>query len=127
MQRHRNGLRLARSLLKEPALARLAAQVLESDSLSGTDSELNDFILKRIQTAHHPCGTARMGSATDPMSVVDRNCNVIGVEGLYVADASIIPVPVRANTNLTCIMIGERMAAMLAAGAIKVIRGQPLY
>jgi choline dehydrogenase len=51
-----------------------------------------------------------MGPENDPMAVVDQYCRVRGVEGLRVVDASIMPNIVRANTNLTCIMIGERVA-----------------
>jgi choline dehydrogenase len=51
-----------------------------------------------------------MGPASDSMAVVDQFCHVRGVEGLQVVDASVMPNIVRANTNLTCIMIGERVA-----------------
>ena len=61
-------------------------------------------------TIFHPVGTAKMGPENDPMAVVDQYCRVRGVEGLRVVDASVMPNIVRANTNLTCIMIGERVA-----------------
>ena len=51
-----------------------------------------------------------MGPASDPEAVVDQECRVRGVEGLHVVDASVMPTIPRANTNLTCIMIGERVA-----------------
>jgi len=57
-----------------------------------------------------------MGPDADPMTVVDSGCRVHGTTDLYVADASIMPNIVRANTNLTSIMIGERAAALLTAG-----------
>jgi choline dehydrogenase len=60
-------------------------------------------------TIFHPVGTAKMGPENDP-TAVDQYCRVRGVEGLRVVDASIMPDIVRANTNLTCIMIGERAA-----------------
>jgi choline dehydrogenase len=65
------------------------------------------------QTVHHyvhPVGTARMGPVGDAGAVVDEYGRVHGVEALRVADASIMPNVPRANTNLTCIMIGERIA-----------------
>jgi choline dehydrogenase len=52
----------------------------------------------------------KMGPPNDSMAVVDQYCRVRGVEGLRVVDASVMPNIVRANTNLTCIMIGERVA-----------------
>jgi len=113
VQRHKDGLRAACELVNSEAFTSLRGDILESDALFGTDEQMERFIRERIQTAHHPVGTAKMGAVADPMAVVDANCAVIGTEGLYVADASIIPEPVRANTNLTCIMIGERLASDL--------------
>ena len=54
-----------------------------------------------------------MGPATDPLAVVDQYGKVHGVEGLRVADASIMPDCIRANTNATCMMIGERIADLM--------------
>ena len=68
-------------------------------------------------TICHPVGTAKMGRHSDPTAVVDQYCRVRGVEGLRVVDASVMPNIVRANTNLTCIMIGERVADWMRAEA----------
>lgn len=81
------------------------------------DASLDDLIARRVQTAHHPMGTARMGAGGDVASVVDPGLSVHGVTGLSVADASVIPVCVRANTHLTCLMIGELAADRLASGS----------
>jgi choline dehydrogenase len=62
---------------------------------------------------YHPVGTARMGPDDDVGAVVDQYCRVRGVEGLRVVDASVMPNIPRANTNLTCIMIGERVAVLM--------------
>jgi choline dehydrogenase len=75
-----------------------------------SDSALMDFIRNNCSTLFHPVGTVKMGPASDSMAVVDQYCHVRGVEGLQVVDASVMPNIVRANTNLTCIMIGERVA-----------------
>ena len=61
----------------------------------------------------HPCATAKMGPASDPLAVVDQYGRAHGVDGLVVADASIMPTVPRANTNLTTIMIGERVGEWL--------------
>ena len=63
-----------------------------------------------VATQFHPCGTARMGPANDPMAVVDQHCNIRSVENLRVVDASIMPTISRANINLTSIMIGEHVS-----------------
>jgi choline dehydrogenase len=60
-------------------------------------------------SGYHPCGTAKMGPQEDPMAVVDAMGRCHGLEQLVVADASIMPTVPRANTNLTCFMIGERI------------------
>jgi choline dehydrogenase len=71
------------------------------------------YVTEHLITFKHPAGTARMGAAADPGAVVDAQCRVHGVTGLRVADASIMPTIPRANTNLTCIMIGERVADLI--------------
>jgi 5-(hydroxymethyl)furfural/furfural oxidase len=81
-----------------------------------TEGELDDWLFANAQDTQHPVGTCRMGRADDPRSVVDPECRVIGVEGLRVIDASIMPENVRANTHLTTVMIAEHMAAKLRAG-----------
>jgi choline dehydrogenase-like flavoprotein len=66
-----------------------------------------------VGTIFHPAGTAKMGPGNDPGAVVDQECRVRGIEGLRVVDASVMPTIPRANTNLTCIMIGEHVAEWL--------------
>jgi len=79
------------------------------------DRMLRQYVITSLDSAYHPVGTARMGPDADPMAVVDAGCRVHGTTDLYLADASIMPNIVRANTNLTSIMIGERAAALLTA------------
>ncbi|WP_346655421.1 GMC oxidoreductase [Pseudomonas sp. SWRI111] len=76
-----------------------------------TDEE----ILNAVAPMGHPIGSCKMGRANDPESVVDPQCRVIGMEGLRVVDASIMPVITSANTNLTTIMIAEKAADMILA------------
>ena len=60
--------------------------------------------------SQHGAGTCRMGAASNPRSVVDPECRVIGLEGLRVIDCSVMPEIVRANTHLSTVMIAEKMA-----------------
>jgi choline dehydrogenase len=75
-----------------------------------TDAEIDAFIREHAESAYHPCGTARIGRASDPMAVVDPECRVIGVEGLRVADSSIFPQVTNGNLNAPSIMVGEKAA-----------------
>jgi choline dehydrogenase-like flavoprotein len=69
-----------------------------------------------VSIAGHTSCTCKMGPATDPMAVVDQDCRVRGLESLRVVDASVLPDIVRANTNATVIMIGERVADLIKGG-----------
>jgi choline dehydrogenase len=72
-----------------------------------SDESIGDLVRRLAASGFHPCATARMGPAGDPTAVVDQYGRCHAVEGLAVADASIMPTVPRANTNLTSIMIGE--------------------
>jgi choline dehydrogenase len=63
---------------------------------------------------YHPVGSCKMGPESDPAAVVDGRGKVHGLDNLYVADASIMPVAPRANTNIPALVVGERIAAWLA-------------
>lgn len=110
-----DGLRIGWELAQTPAIRDLADRVvLLNDSVMASDDAVDDYVRATVDPAYNPVGTARMGAAEDPMSVVDQRCAVHGVDGLYVADASVMPSMVRANLNLSVIMIGERVADMLS-------------
>lgn len=102
------GMRIARLLAASPPLAPLIES--ESDPGAGavSDRDLLDFARAYGSTGYHPIGTCRMGS--DSAAVVDPQLRVRGVEGLRVADASVMPSLISGNTNAACIMIGERAA-----------------
>ena len=67
-------------------------------------------MMRNVRTSHHISSTCKMGPDSDPLAVVDQYAQVHGLEGLRVADASIMPDCIRANTNATSMVIGERVS-----------------
>jgi 5-(hydroxymethyl)furfural/furfural oxidase len=82
--------------------------------LLSDESALANYLRSTITSPWHVCGTCRMGRAEDPLAVTDARGRVIGVEGLTIADASLMPRITRTNTNLPTIMIAERIADLMA-------------
>ena len=108
-----DGIGLARRLMRtEPLAPYFAHEALPGDEVR-TDAEILDFARGIGTTAFHLAGTCRMGPAADPESVVDDRLRVHGIEGLRVADASIMPTITSANTNAAVLMIGEKAADMV--------------
>lgn len=108
----RFGVRLARDVARTKAFEPLYDGLVAPTSLE-TDEEIDDFIRLACATFFHCCGTAKMGAADDPMAVVDASLKVRGIDGLMVADASIIPIIPTCNTHAPVTMIGERAAEFL--------------
>jgi choline dehydrogenase len=114
MARMMDGVRVAWKLLNSPPIASKTAEVLgPSAAVVEDDAMLRGFLRERVSHLVHPVGTCKMGPSGDALAVVDATGRVHGMEGLRVADAAIMPNIPRANTNLTAIMIGERIAAMM--------------
>ena len=80
------------------------------------DELLNLYMMKCVGTSHHVSGTCKMGPDSDDMAVLDQYGNVKGLENLKVADASNMPDCIRANTNVTSMVIGERVADFILEG-----------
>jgi len=106
--------RLGRDLCRSPELAPMVKSLLVDDDVLADDAALAAVLREQVTTTYHPAGTAPMGPDGDPGAVVDAHGRVYGVDRLRVVDASIMPTSVRSNTNLTCVMMGERFAAWLA-------------
>ena len=112
--RLREAVRLCQQVLEQPAFARIAGPLASpSAEIMASDAELDDWLRRNVFTTFHTSGACRMGPDGDPMAVVDQYCRVRGVRNLRVVDLSICPNVVRANTNATAIMIGERAAEWL--------------
>lgn len=112
------GLKIARDLLRQKALT----PYLRSERLPGptvqSDEDLFDYACEHAKTQHHPVGACKMGPSEDPLSVVDAQLRVIGLDGLRVADSSIMPQVSASNTNAAAIMIGEKAADMIMGNRV---------
>ena len=105
------GLRVGREIVRAPAMDRYrGAEFLPGEQLQ-SDDDLISYIRDFATTIYHPAGSCKMGH--DELAVVDGRLRVHGIRGLRVADASIMPRIINANTNAPCIMIGEKAAAMI--------------
>jgi choline dehydrogenase len=104
----RRAVRLTRELFQQPAMQRYAGDEIQPGKGVASDEQIDAFVKEHCESAYHPCGTCKMGAATDPTAVVDHECRVIGMEGLYVADSSIMPQVTNGNLNAPTLMIGEK-------------------
>jgi len=109
------GVRLARRIASADALSRYRGEEVLPGSKAAAEKELADYIREKSDTLYHPVGTCRMGS--DAGAVVDPQLRLRGIEGLRVADASIMPTIIGGHTHAPAVMIGERAAEMIAAAA----------
>jgi choline dehydrogenase len=108
-------MRITRRVMTAPAMQGIATDEIAPGVNIQADDELLDWIRNNAETTYHPVGTCKMGS--DPMAVVDDQLRVHGMEGLRVADASIMPTLTSGNTNAPSIMIGEKASRMVLAAA----------
>jgi len=116
-RRLRDSLRLSVRLAGHPAFRDiLGPRIAPTDEDFASDEALDAWMRREITHTHHLSGTCKMGPSSDTLAVVDQYGKVHGVENLRVVDASIMPDCVRANTNATCMMIGERVADLMKQG-----------
>ena len=111
------GVRLGRRLLRAPALARYYESETSPDPKLERDDEILDYVRQMASTVFHLMGSCRMGPADDPAAVVGPDLKVRGVEGLRIADASIMPTMPSANTNATTYMIAEKASDLILGRA----------
>ena len=109
----REAVRLGLLFSRQPAFRRYHFRE-DMPGVDITDVErLDEFIREDAASAYHPCGTCRMGSGRDPMAVVDADLKVLGVDGLRVIDASVMPSVPSANINAATIMLAERASDLV--------------
>ena len=107
------GMKLSRKIAAQPALKDFVTEEFDPGVSKQTDDELLEHARNTATTIYHPACTCKMGAANDPMSVVNHQLKVHGIQGLRIADASIMPSITSGNTNAPTIMIGEKCAAMI--------------
>jgi choline dehydrogenase len=115
LERMRAGVRMQIDLGKHPAYKGILKGLKDPlpEHLE-SDEALNEWMLSRASTMHHISCTAKMGDESDPIAVVNQYGLVHGIQGLRIADISIMPDCPRANTNAPAMMIGERVAEFMA-------------
>ena len=104
--------RAARTILQQPAFEEIAGAELSPGKDVSTDKAILDWVKSDAETALHPCGTAKMGS--DPMSVVNpKTMEVLGISGLRVVDASVMPFITNGNIYAPTMMVAEKAADLI--------------
>ena len=118
LRRVREGIRFGARLLESEAYRDVVDhRITPSDEVLADDEALNLYMRQTVGTARHVSGTCRMGPDSDPATVVDQHCRVKGVQGLWVADASVVPQLLRGGgMHPTALMIGERVVDWIATG-----------
>src|SRR5579862_4124739 len=109
--------RLTRELFTQPAFDRYRGREMQPGAEVQTDEQIDEFVRQHVESAYHPSCSCRMGAPDDRRAVVDPQGRVLGVEGLRVVDASIMPSITTGNLNAPTIMLAEKLA--------DVIRGKP--
>ncbi|HEY0235220.1 MAG TPA: GMC family oxidoreductase N-terminal domain-containing protein [Afipia sp.] len=113
-----DAIRVTRRMMKQPALARYRpVEYLPGPAVGDDDASLAKAAGDIGTTIFHPIGTAKMGTANDPMAVVDERLRLRGIERLRVVDASIMPTITSGNTNTPTAMIAEKGSAMILQDA----------
>ena len=111
----RNCVKLSREIIAQPALAEISgAEILPGPDVQ-SDDEIDAWVRANAETPYHPVGSCKMGTDADPMAVVDNSLRVFSIDGLRVADASIMPNIISGNTNVPSMMIGEKVADLIRA------------
>lgn len=106
--------RKTRAIFEAPVLEPWRREELIPGADVQSDEDILEFVRNTGESVYHPVGTCKMGD--DEMAVVDQHLKVHGLEGLRVADASVMPTIISGNTNATAVLIGERCADFILSG-----------
>lgn len=117
LQQLLGGMRVAREIAAAAPLHQALSEELQPGADVCTDAELGAYLRRTLRTDWHPVGSCRMGRSDDRMSVVDPYLRVLGVRGLRIIDASVMPNIVSANTNAPTMALADRAINLLLSGA----------
>jgi choline dehydrogenase len=109
----RRCIRLTREIINQPAMDAYRGEEIQPGAQVASDEEIDRWVRENVESAYHPAGTCKMGRADDPLSVVDAECRVHGLDNLRVIDASVFPTLPNGNINAPVIMVAEKMADKL--------------
>ncbi|UWQ50983.1 choline dehydrogenase [Leisingera caerulea] len=123
----RKCVRLTREIFAQDAMKPFLKHEIQPGADVQTDDEIDGFLREHVESAYHPCGTCKMGAVEDPMSVVDPECRVIGVDGLRVADSSIFPRITNGNLNGPSIMTGEKASDHILGRRLPSSNAEPWF
>jgi choline dehydrogenase len=119
--------RLTREIFAQPAFDRYRGREIKPGDKVQSDAEIDAFIREHVQTAYHPSCTCKMGHAEDPLTVVDAEARVRGVENLRVVDSSIMPSITTGNLNAPTIMIAEKVSDHILGRPLLSTSDAPYY
>ena len=99
--------------MAQPSMGKYRGDEIQPGNHILSDEQIDDWVIDNVESAYHPSGSCKMGLASDPMAVVDNSCNVIGLTGIRVVDASIFPTIPNGNLNAPTIMSAEKAADII--------------
>ena len=109
----RQCVKLTREIFAQPAFDQFRGPELEPGPDLTSDSQLDEFVRRKSDSAYHPSCTCKMGDTRDNDTVVDSQCRLVGLDNIRVVDSSIMPSVVSGNLNAPTIMIAERAADII--------------
>ncbi len=110
---YRRTIKLTREIFAQSSLQEFALHELKPGTNTQSDDQLDEFIRQNVGSAFHPCGTCTMGEKSNPMTVIDSDCKVVGFENLRVVDSSIFPQITNGNLNAPSLMVAEKAADII--------------
>ena len=119
--------RLTREIFQQKAFDPYRGREIQPGADVTSDAAIDAFIAKHVESAFHPSGTCKMGDLRDPMTVVDPQTRVVGIEGLRIADSSIFPLISNGNLNAPSIMIGEKASDHILGKPLLAPSNAPYY
>jgi len=109
----RQSIRLTREIMQQPAMDPYRGEEIQPGLNVNSDGQIDAWVKQNIESAYHPGGTCKMGEASDPLAVVDKDCRVHGLNNLRVVDASVFPSLPNGNINAPVIMVAEKIADVI--------------